>query len=82
MLPLLPKLFGILGLLCITAGVFAKNEVRQDWIFVVGGIGLLIYSISLGDIIFMLLQIVFIGASGYEIMTLKRKTSKARRRAA
>jgi len=70
------KLFGILGLLLITYGVFAKDERRQDWIFVSGGAGLLIYSMHLRDPIFIVLQIVFIAAGLYELSTLNKKTKK------
>lgn len=73
---LIPKLFGIAGLLLITYGIFAKNENRQDWIFVAGGIGLLVYSIHLRDPIFIILQIVFIAASLYELMTLNKSSKK------
>ena len=67
------KILGALGLILITYGIFAKKEIRQDWIFVAGGLCLLAYSISIKDPIFIPLQIVFIAASLYEIYTLKKK---------
>lgn len=67
----LPKIFGILGLLIITWAIFAKSEKQQDWLFVFGGLGLLIYSISLKDPIFIPLQVLFISASLWELSTLK-----------
>lgn len=73
MLEYLPKLCGVIGLLLITWAIFAKNERQQDWIFVAGGLGLLVYSISLRDPIFIPLQVIFIAASLYEISTLKKK---------
>lgn len=74
MIELLPKLFGAIGLVVITYGIFAKKELDQDYCFVIGGIGLLVYSISLRDPIFVPLQIIFTGASLYEIYKLKKKT--------
>ncbi len=68
-----PKLFGAIGLLIITYGIFEKRELRRDVLFALGGLGLLIYSISLMDPIFIPLQIVFIGASLYEIIVIKRR---------
>ena len=67
------KIFGAIGLILITTGIFAKKEINQDWIFIAGGSFLLIYSIYLKDPIFIPLQIVFVLASLYEIYTLKFK---------
>lgn len=72
----LARLSGIIGLLLITYGVFIKDEMRQDMLFVVGGFGLLLYSISLKDPIFIPLQVVFILAGVYEMYTLKKKSHK------
>jgi len=69
------KLLGAIGLICITYGIFAKNEIHQDKIFGVGGLFLLSYSIWLKDPIFIPLQIVFTGASLYELQKLKKKRS-------
>ena len=77
MLLVLPKLLGVIGLILITLGIFAKKEITQDWIFVAGGAGLLVYSISLRDPIFIPLQVVLILASMYEIIQLKRKKKTA-----
>lgn len=70
---LLPKLLGAVGLVLITYAIFAKSERRQDVLFILGGLGLLVYSISLRDPIFVPLQIVFIAASAYELATMKKK---------
>lgn len=67
------KIIGIIGLLCITYAIFIKRETRQDWFFVIGGVCLFYYSYTLGDPVFMTLQVVFTGASLYEIYTLRKK---------
>jgi len=72
MIDLLPKLFGALGLILITWGIFVRKETKQDWIFALGGLFLLVYSISLRDPIFIPLQIIFILASLYEIHKIKK----------
>ena len=74
MLTIITKIFGAIGLLLITWGIFAKNEIKQDWIFVLGGLGLLVYSIYLKDPIFIPLQIIFVGASLFEIYKLSKKS--------
>ncbi len=67
------KLFGIIGLLIITTGIFSKSQTAQDKIFATGGLFLLLYSIHLHDPIFITLQSVFILASLYEIYKLNSK---------
>lgn len=69
---LLAKIAGIVGLLLITVGVVTKDEMRQDILFIVGSLGLLAYSISLKDPIFITLQSVFILVTGWEYIHLLR----------
>lgn len=59
-------------MLLISGGILKKKETSQDWIFVAGGLCLLVYSIYLKDPIFIPLQIIFIGASLYELHKLKK----------
>lgn len=73
MFELLPKILGAFGLICITWGIFLKNEIKQDWIFALGGLLLLVYSVYLKDPIFIPLQTIFTGASLYEIYKIKHK---------
>jgi len=70
-MPYIFKALGIIGVLLIAYGIHAKKEVQQDYIFVLGGICLLVYSISLRDPIFIPLQIIFVGSSLYEIYKIK-----------
>ncbi len=67
------KIFGILGLLLITAGVLIKSEKKQDVFFAVGGLSLLVYSIYINDWIFIALQIVFILTAVIELIKLRAK---------
>ncbi len=66
------KLIGILGLLLISVGVLARKRIAQEPYFIFGGIALLAYSISIGDWVFIVLQVVFIAASVYELVKLER----------
>lgn len=59
-------LFGILGILLITGGVIYKK--KQDWLFLPGGVCLLIYSVFIKDVIFIVLQCIYIVAVVYEIV--------------
>ncbi len=70
---ILTKLAGALGLIFITWGIFIKQEIKQDYIFALGGTFLLVYSVYLKDPIFIPLQIIFILASLYEIYKIKKK---------
>jgi sulfite exporter TauE/SafE len=67
------KIFGIIGLLIITAGVLIKKEKKQDLLFIIGGLALLIYSIYISDWIFIILQIVFILTAAWELVKLNKK---------
>lgn len=71
------KIAGVLGLILIIAGnIFTlKEKTRKKYsypLFLAGGIGLLIYSISIKDIIFVVLQSVFILIALYEVLFIKK----------
>ena len=53
------KLIGIVGLILICLGMIVKNRKNRDALSFFGGVGLLIYSIYLKDIIFIILQTVY-----------------------
>lgn len=69
-------IFGIIGLLIISFSIWLKNERLQDVLFVAGGISLLVYSIHIKDVIFIILQVVFIASALVELLQLKQKTSR------
>jgi len=56
---LLHKLIGILGLILITTGVITKKRKKQDILYIMGGLCLIIYSIFIRDLIFIILQVIF-----------------------
>lgn len=64
---------GIVGLVLIISGIYARKDVRQDGLFAVGGLFLLIYSIHLHDFIFIILQSVFVVSSAYQVWKIKHK---------
>ena len=61
------KLAGAVGLVCISAGILIKDRKRQDWLYIIGGLLLESYSFSIGDLIFMALQIIFTVAAVYDL---------------
>ncbi len=65
------KACGIIGLVIITRAIYIRKQKRQDEMFAVGGVLLLMYSLYLRDAIFIVLQTVFIGSALYEIYCLK-----------
>jgi len=73
LLPIITKIFGVLGLLLITAGIFIKDVKKRDRVYIVGGSALLLYSAYLKDPIFIPLQAFFILSSFYHIHSIKKK---------
>ena len=65
-------LFGIAGLVIISVAIWFKNERRQDFWFIIGGAFLLVYSVGIGSVIFVVLQIVFIISAFLELLRLKK----------
>lgn len=70
------KILGAVGLLFITAGVLTKDRIKQNILFIFGGMLLLSYSASIQDPIFIPLQIIFIAATIYELFKLEFKKKK------
>ncbi len=70
------KIIGAVGLLLISFGILTKKRKLQDIFYIVGGLCLETYSIYLGDIIFIVLQIIFTLAALYDLMKVQlQKTS-------
>ncbi len=65
------KFVGAFGLLLISIGIVTKERKKQDALYIVGGVALEVYSIYLGDYIFIVLQIIFTVAAIYDIAKLK-----------
>jgi hypothetical protein len=65
------KLIGALGIVLISMGIITKRRKIQDVFYILGGICLEIYSIYLGDIIFIILQIIFTLAAVYDFIKIK-----------
>ena len=79
------KIIAIIGLISIISGtllISSKRSIRRRYIYpllLIGGICLEIYSIYIGDIIFIILQAVYILITIYGLIKLhehKRKTIK------
>ncbi|MFA5351844.1 MAG: hypothetical protein WC304_01030 [Candidatus Gracilibacteria bacterium] len=71
------KLAGIIGLLAISVGIITKKRNLQDIYYIVGGMLLEVYSLSIGDLIFIVLQIIFVAAAVYDFVKLKLGKKKA-----
>ncbi len=67
------KIIGAIGLLLISAGIIAKKRKVQDILYIFGGLFLEVYSIYVGDVIFIILQIVFTLAAIYDFVKIKFK---------
>lgn len=74
---MIEKIIGVLGLILIILGniLTLKEKTRKKFsypLFFFGGIGLLVYSISINDLLFIILQSAFILITIYEIYSTKK----------
>lgn len=65
------KIIGAVGLLSISIGVVTSKREIQDILYIIGGVCLEIYSIYLGDVIFIVLQVVFTLSAVYDLVKNK-----------
>jgi len=66
------KIIGALGIILISIGKKKKKRKNQEIYYILGGFSLLIYSINLKDLIFIILQIIFIITSTYDLIKIKK----------
>lgn len=66
------EIFGIVGLLVISVSIWLKEKTQDVW-FIIGGLALLVYSVSIQNTIFVILQLVFILSALIELLKKKRK---------
>lgn len=69
-------IFGIIGLLVISYAVWVRKEQPRDEWFIFGGAMLLVYSISIHDPVFTILQVVFIISAVLELTKARKKRTK------
>ncbi len=67
------KIVGVFGLLLICIAMVVKKRSVRDIFSLLGGTGLLIYSIYLHDLIFIVLQSVYIMVVGFDMIKESRK---------
>ena len=67
------KIIGILGLIFIIVGVLIKPKNRKirDILYILGGLALMVYSVHIKDIIFIILQVIFIFVAIYDFIKLQ-----------
>ncbi len=73
-MPFLFKLIGAVGLILIAIGVITKQRKTQDKYYLVGGLFLIAYSIYIKDVVFIILQIIFLIAAGYDLVTVGKES--------
>ncbi len=61
---------GALGILAMIGGVLSSQEKHQDMWFILAGALLLIYSFYRGDLIFFILQLIFMAVALFELIHL------------
>lgn len=70
------EIIGILGLILIIVGIVTKKRKNQDIFYIFGGTCLTIYSNYIGDLIFIILQIIFTLAAIYDLTKIQFFKSK------
>jgi hypothetical protein len=65
------KTIGALGILLISIGIISKKRKTQDIFYILGGLCLEAYSIYIGDLIFIILQIIFTLAAVYDFAKIR-----------
>lgn len=73
-MPFLFKLIGAVGLILIALGVITKQRKNQDKYYLVGGLFLTAYSIYIKDVVFIILQIIFLVAAGYDLAKVDKES--------
>ena len=66
------KALGAIGIVFITVGILRKNKVEEIVYLIIGGVLLEIYSIYIGDTVFIVLQMVFILSAVLEIFKISK----------
>ncbi|MFH1055493.1 MAG: hypothetical protein V1744_05310 [Candidatus Altiarchaeota archaeon] len=69
------KIIGALGLILISLGIINKKRKIQDILYILGGICLEFYSIYIGDLVFIILQLIFISAAVYDLIKVHHVTN-------
>jgi len=67
------KLIGAIGILLICIGILAKKRALQDYLYILGGLCLELYSVHIQDIIFIVLQFIFVASATYDIVMIRVK---------
>ena len=67
------EFIGAVGLILISIGILIKKRLIQDIFYVVGGVCLEIYSIFIGNLIFIILQLLFTISAIVDLITIMKK---------
>jgi len=65
------KIIGALGIILISVGILTKKRKTGDVYYILGGLCLEAYSIYIGDIIFIILQVIFILSAVYDFCKIQ-----------
>ncbi len=68
------KIIGIVGLILICIGMIVKDRRIRDIFSFFGGVGLLIYSISLKDLIFIILEALYVIVVSFDFIKQNKKS--------
>lgn len=67
---ILIHIVALLGAILISYGVFLEAEKRQDAVFMIGGLALLVYALSLANPIFIITTGLFTACATFEFVQI------------
>lgn len=70
------KIIGALGIVLISIAILVKSRTKRNILYIAGGICLEIYSISIKDAVFIILQIIFTGVAVFDLIKTMSKKEK------
>lgn len=65
------KILGAAGIVLISIGILLKNRKTKDILYIIGGFGLVSYSINVKDALFITVQTIFIIAAIADLIKMK-----------
>jgi len=65
------EIIGALGIILISIGIITKKRTTQDIYYILGGLCLETYSIYIGNLVFIILQIIFTCSAIYDFIKVQ-----------
>ncbi len=70
------KAIGVLGVILISVGIMKREEIKEDFYFILGSLCLEAYSLYIRDVLFVILELIVLFSALYEFIKLKKRKAK------